>query len=39
LQVEQVKIGRFGAIYEDSVWMFKRNSNDQNGKSVVEYLF
>ena len=39
LQVEQVKRGHFEAIYEDNVWKIKPNSNDQNGKSVVEYLF
>jgi hypothetical protein len=33
------KKGAFEAIYEDNVWMFKPNSNDQNGKTVVEYLF
>ncbi|MBA3872945.1 MAG: hypothetical protein H0X30_27755 [Anaerolineae bacterium] len=36
LQVEQVKTGHFGAIYEDNVWKMKPNSNDQNRKTVVE---
>ncbi len=39
LQVEQVKRGCFEAIYEDNAWKFKLNSNDQNGKNVVEILF
>jgi hypothetical protein len=39
LQVEQVKKGCFEAIYEDNVWKMKPNSNAQNGKSVVEFLF
>jgi hypothetical protein len=39
LQVEQVKTGCFEAIYEDNAWKDKPNSNDQNGKSVVEFLF
>ena len=39
LQVEQVKKGCFEAIYEDNVWKVKPNSNDQNGKSVIEFLF
>ena len=30
LQVEQVKKGRFGAIYEDNAWLFKPNSNHLN---------
>jgi hypothetical protein len=36
LQVEQVKTGCFEAIYEDTVWKSKPNSNDQNPKIVVE---
>ena len=39
LQVEQVKRGCFEAIYEDNVWKVKPNSNDQNWKSVLEFLF
>ena len=39
LQVEQVKRGCFEAIYEDNACTFKPNSNDQNRKSVVEFLF
>jgi len=39
LQVEQVKRGCFEAIYEDNVWKIKPNSNDQNLKSVIEFLF
>jgi hypothetical protein len=39
LQVEQVKKGCFEAIYEDNVWKVKPNSNDQNWKSVLEFLF
>ena len=39
LQVEQVKTGCFEAIYEDNAWKFKPNSNDQNRKSMVEFLF
>ena len=39
LQVEQVKKGCFEAIYEDNVWKVKPYSNDQNRKSVIEYLF
>ena len=39
LQVEQVKRGCFEAIYEDNAWKLKPNSNAQNGKSVIEYLF
>ena len=33
LQVKQVKMGCFEAIYEDNVWKLKRYSNDQNWKS------
>ena len=39
LQVEQVKRSCFEAIYEDNVWKVKPNSNDQNRKSVLEFLF
>jgi len=39
LQVEQVKTGHFEAIYEDNAWKDKPYSNDQNGKSVLEFLF
>ncbi len=39
LQVEQVKTGHFEAIYEDNVWKNKPNSNAQNRKSVIEFLF
>jgi hypothetical protein len=39
LQVEQVKRARFEAIYEDNAWKDKPDSNDQNGKSVIEFLF
>ena len=39
LQVEQVKKGCFKAIYEDNVWKMKPDSNDQNRKNVVEFLF
>ena len=39
LQVEQVKRGCFEAIYEDNACTFKPNSNDQNRKNAVEYLF
>ncbi len=39
LQVEQVKTGCFKAIYEDNAWKDKPYSNDQNGKSVIEFLF
>ena len=39
LQVEQVKKGGFKAIYEDNVWKVKPDSNDQNWKTVIEFLF
>jgi len=39
LPAKQVKRGGFEAIYEDNVWKVKPNSNDQNPKSVVEFLF
>ncbi len=39
LQVEQVKMGCFGGIYEDNVWKLKPTSNDQSWKFEVEYLF
>ena len=39
LQVEQVKKGCFRAIYEDNVWKVKPDSNDQNRKTVIEFLF
>jgi hypothetical protein len=39
LQVEQVKTGCFKAIYEDNACNFKPNSNHQNDKSVVEFMF
>ena len=39
IQVEQVKKGCFEAIYEDNAWKDKPYSNDQNGKSMVEFLF
>ena len=39
LQVKQVKRGCFKAIYEDNVWKLKLNSNDQNWKNMIEFLF
>ena len=39
LQAEQAKKGCFEAIYEDNVWKIKPYSNDQNRKSVIEFLF
>src|ERR1051325_11723666 len=39
LQVKQVKSGCFEAIYEDNACLFKPYSNDQNWKSVLEFLF
>lgn len=32
MQVEQVKKGCFGGIYEDNVWKMKPKLNDQNQK-------
>jgi len=39
LQVEQAKKGCFEVICEDNVWKMKPDSNDQNRKNVVEFLF
>ena len=39
LQVEQVKRSGFEVIYEDNACLFKPYSNEQNRKSVVEFLF
>ncbi len=39
LQVEQVKTGCFLHVYEDNAWKLKPDSNDENGKNVVEFLF
>ena len=39
LQVEQVKKGCFEVICEDNVWKMKPDSNCQNRKNVLEFLF
>jgi hypothetical protein len=39
LQADQAKTARFNPICEDNACNFKPNSNDQNRKSVIEFLF